>query len=403
MAPGLSWYMTRDRFLAHQHPHRYPARLRPILLSATALAGSLVMTPVLMTPALAADVTNTNGDTSPGSLGAAVLSGEQFINFNDLGAAATINLAAPVNFTLGFAAVWQYNGTTTSVTVGGNDIVADSHLYFFLDAGEDLTLNSDLTLSGPGGIALASGGGTVTFNGDISNIGRLSINNGSTAVVGTTTSATLIDIQGNSTLRFDTAGSYTSNIEIRDAATIDTGAHNVSISGAVTDDGANTLVKTGSGTLTLSGTNTASGTMRIDAGTLSIAADGNISAGTLTLNGGNLTVTDTTTIDNAVALSSNATIANSADVALSGAISGTGTLTKAGAGTLTLTGTNANSGGTTISAGTLQIGDGGTSGQLPGDVVNNSALIFNRSDSMTYAGVISGTGSLTQSGRARLS
>ena len=65
-------------------------------------------------------------------------------------------------------------------------------------------------------------------------------------------------------------------------------------------------------------------------------------------------------------------------------ISGTGTLTKIGAGTTTLTGANTYSGTTTISAGTLQIGNGGTTGTLgSGNVVNNAALRINRSDALT--------------------
>ncbi|MDQ0350195.1 autotransporter-associated beta strand protein, partial [Ancylobacter vacuolatus] len=82
--------------------------------------------------------------------------------------------------------------------------------------------------------------------------------------------------------------------------------------------------------------------------------------------------------------------------------SGTGALTKSGAGTLILSGSNTYQGGTTISAGTLQVGDGGTTGAVAGNITNNGTLAFNRSNSLTYAGVISGSGSLTKSGAGTL-
>src|SRR5439155_20491430 len=75
-----------------------------------------------------------------------------------------------------------------------------------------------------------------------------------------------------------------------------------------------------------------------------------------------------------------------------------GSLVKVGAGTFTLSGGNSYFGGTTINAGTLQIGAGSTSGSLVGNIVNNTALIFNRSDASTYSGVITGAGSITKTG-----
>ncbi len=71
-----------------------------------------------------------------------------------------------------------------------------------------------------------------------------------------------------------------------------------------------------------------------------------------------------------------------------------GTFTKVGTGTLTFSGNNTYTGTTVISAGTLQLGTGGTSGGISGNAVNNGALVFNRSDSWAYNGNISGTGSV---------
>lgn len=81
-----------------------------------------------------------------------------------------------------------------------------------------------------------------------------------------------------------------------------------------------------------------------------------------------------------------------------GTISGAGALEKTEAGTLVLTSANTYAGGTTITQGTLQLGNGGTSGSIVGNVVDNGTLAFNRSDVVTFAGTISGTGSLVQAG-----
>ncbi len=89
----------------------------------------------------------------------------------------------------------------------------------------------------------------------------------------------------------------------------------------------------------------------------------------------------------------------SGEVAITGAITGTGGLSMSNPGTLKLCGDNTYSGGTTITSGTLQVGNGGTCGSLgSGPVVNHAALVINRSDNVTLANNIQGTGSLTQAG-----
>ncbi|HTU10045.1 MAG TPA: autotransporter domain-containing protein [Allosphingosinicella sp.] len=52
--------------------------------------------------------------------------------------------------------------------------------------------------------------------------------------------------------------------------------------------------------------------------------------------------------------------------------------------------------------GTLRIGNGGTSGSLSGNVINDGSLIFNRSDAISYAGIISGSGGLIKQGGGTL-
>jgi autotransporter-associated beta strand protein len=88
---------------------------------------------------------------------------------------------------------------------------------------------------------------------------------------------------------------------------------------------------------------------------------------------------------------------------LTGNLSGTGTVYYSGPGTLTLTGTSNYVGSTVISGGTLQVGNGGTTGNIgTGNIQNHSALIFNRADNITVSNSIGGTGNLTKSGAGTL-
>ena len=93
------------------------------------------------------------------------------------------------------------------------------------------------------------------------------------------------------------------------------------------------------------------------------------------------------------------------DMVVSGSIYGSGSINKTGNGRVILSGNNSYTGTTTVAAGELQIGDGGTSGSLgSGDVTlaNNASIAFDRSDDIGLHISIQGDGNLIKRGAGTL-
>lgn len=156
--------------------------------------------------------------------------------------------------------------------------------------------------------------------------------------------------------------------------------------GAGKISGPTSFVKDGTGTLINETANTYNGPTTIKHGVLQI---GNGSIGDI----------GTGNITNNASLVFAQGDANTHTVATP--ISGTGTVTAQGSSPLVFTKNNTYTGGTTISAGTLQIGSGGSTGSLgTGPVTNNATLLVDLSGTQTISNNISGTGPVAFLGSA---
>lgn len=198
-------------------------------------------------------------------------------------------------------------------------------------------------------------------------------------------------------LRFEPASGTAGTIQIDNTISAEIGS--VLADGT----GASSLTKTGGGTLTLTGINTYTGGTGLLGGVLSVSHERNLGAGALTFDGGVLRVTGTDFTSTARTIvwgqGGGFDIADAANAFTVGQpLGGTGGLIKSGAGTLILTGPNSYAGGTTILCGTLQIGDGGSTGAIGGNIVNNGTLVFYRKDEFSLSGAITGNGTIRQVG-----
>jgi fibronectin-binding autotransporter adhesin len=195
---------------------------------------------------------------------------------------------------------------------------------------------------------------------------------------------------------------------------------NLDVQGAIgTAWGANQgMIKAGSGVMRLGGANTYTAATTVNSGALLLANSAALQSTVVTLNldnglqfapalspftfkglsgSGSLSLADTA--GGAVAISVGN---NNASTTYSGNLGGSGSLTKTGTGTFTLAGSAIHTGGTTVSAGTLQIGAGGDLGSITGNVTNQAAMVFSRSGTYACTAAIGGNGTVTQAGSGTL-
>jgi fibronectin-binding autotransporter adhesin len=266
--------------------------------------------------------------------------------------------------------------TTLTATVTGPGSVWDAGDGFFLGAASGST-SASLTISN-GGVMRAQSAVSDSSIGIYGVAVATVTDTNSELVVGGSTPLTIGELAGG-------AGTLTiNNGGLVIAPTVLMGAFDPTAAGILNLDGtpgAQGVLQTASLTQ-----DAGSGTVNFDGGILRATADNTaflsgFAPGAITIGAGGAFIDS-----------------NGFAITASSDLNGSGALSKEGAGTLTLTGTNSYMGGTVISAGTLQLGNGGTAGSIQGDVADNGTLAFNRTDAVSFSGVVSGSGAVSQAG-----
>lgn len=211
---------------------------------------------------------------------------------------------------------------SSALTVGADDGVTST----FAGVIQDYS-------SGPGSI-VKTGSNTVILSGTNTYSGTTTINAGeivlgnalalqnSTVVLNTSNG---LDLNGHDATLGGLSGS--GNLALG-AQTISVGSNDESSTYSGILSGTGGLAKQGTGTLTLEGANTYSGGTTINAGTLSAASDDALGSGTITLDGGTLALTASTTLSPDLTVNSGGGTLTATDpLSLSGNLSVDGTLT----------------------------------------------------------------------------
>ncbi len=131
-------------------------------------------------------------------------------------------------------------------------------------------------------------------------------------------------------------------------------------------------------------------------GTVSVANNAVFNTDGYTLSGGVLILAGSSQAANTITVGAGTTV-------IATLLAGSQGMTKAGGGALVLTASNVYTGDTTITSGTLQLGSGGTSGSILGNVNDGDTFAISRADAVAFTGDISGSGGIYKSGSGVLS
>ncbi|HQV16387.1 MAG TPA: autotransporter-associated beta strand repeat-containing protein, partial [Denitromonas sp.] len=145
-------------------------------------------------------------------------------------------------------------------------------------------------------------------------------------------------------------------VQVDGAVKVHSGSFDSSLDGVVSGKGS--LVKDGTGTLTLKGSNSYEGGTIVNEGTLAISQNANLGKAEtgVTVSNATLLLNGDIAIERKVTLAGTAaTIDTTGDSSIDDAVSGSAKLIKTGDGTLTLSTANTYAGGTQIAKGTLEI------------------------------------------------
>jgi fibronectin-binding autotransporter adhesin len=302
---------------------------------------------------------------------------------------------------LGSSSVFVSGGELrgTSSTAVGNDLRVTGPATVSAAVGTTLQMTGPIWFDSDLSVGAAGQTGIVEFATDAGGYvtpGKIAVNFGTLRITGNAfgnmlNAASETSIAGGATLDLnDHASSGIPIANLRGSGTMKTGAiPNLAVGVAAGDfsgvvEGPGGIYKRSTGTLTLRGANTYTGSTQIVEGTLALAGSGALSGSSaVTVAAGAMfdvqgVTASGTTIGSlagagAVALGSKSINVGAAGTSttFSGTIAGTGELVKQGAGTLTLSGDSLHAGGTSVAGGTLALSGAGS--LVSGSKVNVSA------------------------------